>query len=44
VLIVFSYGYIGMGDFVKGYGGKMLLNLLCLMTVGIAYWKFTGAL
>ena len=44
VLIVFSYGYIGMKDFVKGYGGKMLLNILCLMTVGIGYWKIIGAL
>ncbi|WP_136806743.1 SLC13 family permease [Desulfosediminicola flagellatus] len=43
VLIVFSYGYINMKDFVKGYGGKMLLSIVSIMTVGIGYWKLIGA-
>lgn len=42
VLIVFSYGYITMKDFIIGYGGKMLLSIGCLMTVGIGYWKMIG--
>jgi di/tricarboxylate transporter len=42
VLIVFSYGYITMKDFFLGYGGKMLLSICCIMTVGIGYWKLIG--
>jgi sodium-dependent dicarboxylate transporter 2/3/5 len=42
VLIVFSYGYISMKDFTFGYGGKMLLSIGSIMTVGIGYWKVIG--
>ncbi|MFV0438265.1 MAG: SLC13 family permease [Desulfopila sp.] len=42
VLIVFSYGYLNMKDFVLGFGGKMLLSIACIMTVGVGYWKLIG--
>ncbi len=42
VLLVFSYGYLNLKDFVKAFGGKMLLNFIMVMTVGLGWWAIIG--
>lgn len=42
VLLYFSFGYIGMKDFVKYFGAKMLLCAVFLPVVVFPFWKLFG--
>lgn len=42
VLLVFSYGYLNLKDFVKAFGFKMIFSLIMVMTIGLAWWNIIG--
>ncbi|SFG63305.1 Di-and tricarboxylate transporter [Desulfotomaculum arcticum] len=42
VLLVFSYGYLNIKDFMKAFGGKMAFSFLTIMTVGLGWWHIIG--
>lgn len=43
-LIIFSFGLLSMKDFAKGFGIKMIVNLIWLAVIAIPYWNLIGIL
>jgi len=41
-LLMFSFGYMKMGQFVKLFTTKTILMLVWLLVFGVAWWKFLG--
>lgn len=42
VLFVFGYGLITMKNFFKGFGLRMILNIVFIVLICIPYWVFLG--
>ena len=42
VLFLFGYGLITMKNFFKGFGLRMVLNILFLLGICVPYWLFLG--